>query len=116
MENNAVLAEAVPAGAILTELAIYAFFSILIILLMDWYAAKKIGGRDKPGYRVLTVPRHIALYLIGGFTIVVALLCLYADFTVTRGTLSYFGIPYFVGLAYYLVKMLQRVKAETRKP
>lgn len=115
MENNAVLAEVVPASAIITELLTYAFFSVLIILLMDWYAAKKIGGRRKPGYQALTVPRHVALYLMGGFTIVMLLLCLYADFTVTRGTLSYFGIPYFIGLAYYLMKMLQRVRAETKK-
>jgi len=83
-------------------------------LLMDWYAAKKIGGRDKMGYKVLSMPRHISLYLIYGFTLVIALLCMYTDFTVTRGTLSYFGIPYFMGLTYYLMQMLRRVKSETK--
>ncbi|MBE6987169.1 MAG: hypothetical protein E7432_00125 [Ruminococcaceae bacterium] len=114
MDNKAVLTEIVPTNAILMELFTYALFSLVLILLMDWYAAKKIGGRDKMGYKVLSMPRHISLYLIYGFTLVIALLCMYTDFTVTRGTLSYFGIPYFMGLTYYLMQMLRRVKSETK--
>lgn len=114
MDNKAVLTEIVPTNAILIELFTYALFSLVLILLMDWYAAKKIGGRDKMGYKVLSMPRHISLYLIYGFTLVIALLCMYTDFTVTRGTLSYFGIPYFMGLTYYLMQMLRRVKSETK--
>lgn len=114
MDNKAVLTEIVPTNAILIELFTYALFSLALILLMDWYAAKKIGGRDKMGYKVLSMPRHISLYLIYGFTLVIALLCMYTDFTVTRGTLSYFGIPYFMGLTYYLMQMLRRVKSETK--
>ncbi|MBQ7087090.1 MAG: hypothetical protein IJM96_06420 [Clostridia bacterium] len=114
MDNKAVLTEIVPTNAILIELFTYALFSLALIMLMDWYAAKKIGGRDKMGYKVLSMPRHISLYLIYGFTLVIALLCMYTDFTVTRGTLSYFGIPYFMGLTYYLMQMLRRVKSETK--
>lgn len=114
MDNKAVLTEIVPTNAILIELFTYALFSLALILMMDWYAAKKIGGRDKMGYKVLSMPRHISLYLIYGFTLVIALLCMYTDFTVTRGALSYFGIPYFMGLTYYLMQMLRRVKSETK--
>lgn len=114
MDNKAVLTEIVPTNAILIELFTYALFSLVLILLMDWYAAKKIGGRDKMGYKVLSMPRHISLYLIYGFTLVIALLCMYTDFKVTRGMLSYFGIPYFMGLTYYLMQMLRRVKSETK--
>ncbi|MBQ6835947.1 MAG: hypothetical protein IJO47_02725 [Clostridia bacterium] len=114
MDNKAVLTEIVPTNAILIELFTYALFSLALIMLMDWYAAKKIGGRDKMGYKVLSMPRHISLYIIYGFTLVIALLCMYTDFKVTRGTLSYFGIPYFMGLTYYLMQMLRRVKSETK--
>ena len=114
MNNSAFLSEKVPSINILMELGIYAAFSLVAILLMDRYAAKKLGGKDKMGYKVLNIPRHIALYIIYGFTLVVALLCMYTDFTVTRGTLSYFGIPYFMGLTYYLKQMLRRVKSETK--
>ena len=113
MNNSAVLSETVPGNAVLAELFTYAFFSLVLIFLMDRYAAKKIGGRDKAGYKVLNMPRHISLYLIYGFTLAVTLLCMYTDFSVSRGTLSFFGIPYFIGLFYYLMKMLQRVKAES---
>lgn len=114
MDNKALLNEIVPTSTILMELFTYALFSLGLILLMDWYAAKKLGGKDKMGYKVLTIPRHVSLYLIYGFTLVIALLCMYTDFSVTRGTLSYFGIPYFMGLTYYLMQMLRRVKAETK--
>ena len=114
MDNKALLNEIVPTGTILIELFTYALFSLGLILLMDWYASKKLGGRDKMGYKVLTIPRHVSLYIIYGFTLVIALLCMYTDFSVTRGTLSYFGIPYFMGLSYYLTQMLRRVKAEAK--
>lgn len=113
MNSSPVLSETVHVNAVLSELFTYAVFSLVIIFLMDRYAAKKIGGRKTAGYRALNMPRHISLYIIYGFTLVIALLYMYTDFSVSRGTLSFFGIPYFIGLFYYLMKMLQRVKAET---
>ena len=99
---------------IMTEIIIYCIPSILILLLMDHYAAKKIGSKAAIGYRVLRLPKFISLAIICGFTFIIGLLCMYMDLSVSRGTLTYFGLPYFIALVYYLVKMLRRVQAETR--
>ena len=46
----------------------------------------------------------------------IGILCMYnEDFSVTRSTLTYFGVPYFVGLVYYLLKMLRRVRSVQKR-
>ena len=113
-ETANVLQEVVSTQSIMTELVFYAVPSLLILLFMDWYAAKKIGNRMALGYRILRVPRFVSLSIICGFTVVIGVLCMYTDLSITRGTLTYFGLPYFIALVYYLVKMLRRVKSETK--
>ena len=47
---------------------------------------------------------------------IVGIMCLYnQDFSVTRSTLTYFGVPYFIGLFYYLIKMLRRVRSVQKR-
>jgi hypothetical protein len=99
---------------IMIEVLIYFVVSFFLLILMDWYAAKKIGNRNRMGFKILRIPKVIALFIITGFTLVIGFLCIYADLTVSRYTLTYFGLPYFISLVYFLVKMLRRVKAETR--
>ena len=110
-----ILDDVVSTQAIMMEILIYGFVSILILLLMDAYAAKRIGDKTSLGYKVLRVPKYVSLLIICGFTLVIGLLCMYADFSVTRRTLTYLGLPYFIALVYYMIKMLRRVKSETKR-
>ena len=97
---------------IMMELVLYAIISIVLILLMDLWAGKVIGNKQSMEYKVLRIPKYISLFIICGFTVIVGIMCLYnQDFSVTRSTLTYFGVPYFIGLFYYLIKMLRRVRS-----
>lgn len=109
-----ILEDVASSSVIMTEIIIYAIASILILMLMDFYAQKKIGNKMVLGYKILRIPKYVSLFIICGFTLIIGLLCMYADLSVTRGTLTYFGMPYFIALVYYLVKMLRRVRAETK--
>ena len=105
--------EVATSSVIMTEVIIYAVASIL---LMDLYAAKSIGDKTSMEYKILRIPRYVALFIICGFTVVIGILCMYnEDFSVTRSTLTYFGVPYFVGLVYYLLKMLRRVRSVQKR-
>jgi hypothetical protein len=99
---------------IMMEVIIYFVVSFFLLILMDWYAGKKIGNKNRMGYKILRIPKVISLFIITIFTLVIGALCLYADLSVSRYTLTYFGLPYFLALVYFLVKMLRRVKSETR--
>ena len=100
---------------IMMEVLIYCVPSLLILFLMDFYAAKRIGDKKRMGYKILRIPKIISMFIIVGFTFVVGLICMYnSDFSVTRSTLTYFGLPYFIALFYYMIKMMRRVRAETK--
>ena len=43
------------------------------------------------------------------------MLCLTQDFTCSRGTLTYFGLPYFLALMFYMFQMIGRVRAESKR-
>ena len=97
---------------IMMELVLYAIISIVLILLMDLWA----GNKQSMEYKVLRIPKYISLFIICGFTVIVGIMCLYnQDFSVTRSTLTYFGVPYFIGLFYYLIKMLRRVRSVQKR-
>lgn len=108
--------EVASSSVIMMEVIVYAVASILILLLMDFFAAKSIGDKTSMEYKILKIPRYIALFIICGFTVVIGVICMYnEDFSVTRSTLTYFGVPYFVGLVYYLLKMLRRVRSVQKR-
>ncbi len=99
---------------IMWEVIVYFVCSLLILFIMDWYASYKIGGKNRPGYIALKGHRGISIMIMAAFTAVIGMLCLMRDFTCTRGTLTYFGLPYLLALVYYMVKMFRRVRAETK--
>ena len=72
---------------------------------------------QKTKLAMMTVLASIAgSVIICGFTVAIGILCMYnEDFSVTRSTLTYFGVPYFVGLVYYLLKMLRRVRSVQKR-
>jgi small-conductance mechanosensitive channel len=113
MSNTGMIMEA-NSSVIMMEIIIYFVVSFFLLILMDWYAGKKIGNKNRMGYKILRIPKVIALFIITIFTLVIGVLCLWKDLTVSRYTLTYFGLPYFLALVYYMVKMLRRVRSETR--
>lgn len=113
-ETTNILQDIASPDVIMVEVLMYWFASLIIILLFDWYAMKKIGGKRLMGYKVLRPHKMLAILIISGFTVVIGILCLTIDFSCTRGTLTYFGIPYLIGVLYYMVKMFRRVRAETK--
>ena len=102
------------SDVIMWEVIVYFVASLLILFIMDWDASFKSGGKSRPGYIALKGHRGIAILIMAAFTVIVGMLCLMADFTCSRGTLTYFGLPYLVALVYYMVKMFRRVRAETK--
>lgn len=102
------------SSVILTEIMIYLLASILLIVLIDWYAMKKIGGKRMWGYRLLRPHKALSLLIVTFFTLAIGILCLYKDLTVSRYTLTYFGLPYYLSVLYFLIKVFRRVRAETK--
>ena len=88
------------SSVIMTDVMIYVVGSLLIIALLDFYALKKIGDKRRPAYQELKV---------------IGVLCMFKDLTVSRYTLTYFGLPYFLALVYYMVKIFRRVRSEERR-
>jgi len=102
------------SDVIMWEVIVYFIAGLLILFILDWYAIYKIGGKQRPGYQMLRGHRGISVMIMAAFTVVIGMLCLTMDFTVTRGTLTYFGLPYLLALVYYMVKVFRRVRAETK--
>ena len=102
------------SDVVMWEVIWYFIGSLLILFVIDWYASYKIGGKSRPGYIALKGHRGIAIMIMAAFTVVIGLLCLMRDFSCTRGTLTYFGLPYLIALLYYMVKVFRRVRAETK--
>lgn len=102
------------SDVIMWEVIVYFIGSLLILFIIDWYASFKIGGKSRPGYIALKGHRGISIMVMAAFTAVVGMLCLMRDFTCTRATLTYFGLPYLIMLLYYMVKVFRRVRAETK--
>ncbi|WP_417083762.1 hypothetical protein [Evtepia gabavorous] len=103
------------SSVIMTDVMIYVVGSLLIIALLDFYALKKIGDKRRPAYQELKVHKAVTLLIVGGFTLVIGVLCMFKDLTVSRYTLTYFGLPYFLALVYYMVKIFRRVRSEERR-
>lgn len=112
--SGTVVQETASPDVILMEVMLYCVCSLVILLLLDHYAAKKLGGRQRLGYRMLRGYRGVSLLIIFGFSAVMAGLALMLDFSCTRGTLSYFGLPYLIALLFYMVKAFRRVYSETK--
>ena len=114
-EAGKALLEAANSQVIMTEVVIYAIISILLILLMDAWVAEPLETKLDE-YKVLKIPGTFPpLYHCGVYR-GDRPLCMYNnEFSVTRGTLTYFGLPYFIALFYYLIKMLRRVRSVQKR-
>lgn len=111
-----ILEDVANSQVIMMEVLIYGVASIVLILLMDLFAAKAIGDRQSMEYKILKIPRFVSIFIVCMFTVIIGVICLYNDqFSVSRSTLTYFGLPYFIAVFYYLVKMLRRVRSVQKR-
>ena len=110
-----ILEDVANSQVIMMEVLIYGVASIVLIL-MDLFAAKAIGDRQSMEYKILKIPRFVSIFIVCMFTVIIGVICLYNDqFSVTRSTLTYFGLPYFIAVFYYLIKMLRRVRSVQKR-
>lgn len=105
--------ETVPSMVIMVDMGGYWLISVAVVMLMDLYARKKIGGKEMLGYKVLRIPKFLVLITVSAYTIVLMVLAM-NGFTVTNNVLTYLGLPYFIAWIFFLINMLRRVKAETK--
>ena len=98
-----ILEDVANSQVIMMEVLIYGVASIVLILLMDLFAAKAIGDRQSMEYKILKIPRFVSIFIVCMFTVI------------TRSTLTYFGLPYFIAVFYYLIKMLRRVRSVQKR-
>ncbi|MBP3318791.1 MAG: hypothetical protein J6K94_02195 [Ruminiclostridium sp.] len=113
--QDSILNDVASTNVIMTETLIYAMVSIFVLVLLDFYAMRSIGDRRRPAYKALRPYRTIAFFLVAVVTFAIAIACMGFDWTVTRGTLTYFGIPYFMAVIYYMVKVFRRTRSEVRR-
>lgn len=115
MPEQSIINDVANSSVIMTETLIYALAAFFILLLLDFYAAKGIGDRRRPAYQALRIYKSVSFFVVAVVTAVIALLCLLLDWSVTRGTLTYFGLPYFIVVIFYMVKVFRRVSSEKRR-
>ena len=84
-----ILEDVANSQVIMMEVLIYGVVSIVLILLMDLFAAKAIGDRQSMEYKILKIPRFVSIFIVCMFTVIIGVICLYNDqFSVTRSTLT----------------------------
>ena len=115
MNNTSILDDIASSNVIMMETLIYAMASIVILLLLDAYAARAIGDRRRPAYKALRIHKQVSFFIVAVVTAVIAILCLFVGLEVTRSTLTYFGLPYFITVIYFMVKVFRRARSETRR-
>jgi len=85
-----ILEDVANSQVIMMEVLIYGVASIILILLLDLFAAKAIGDRQSMEYKILKIPRFVSIFIVCMFTVIIGVICLYNDqFSVTRSTLTY---------------------------
>lgn len=99
---------------LMMEIGVYWVVTVLVITILDLYAVKKLGGMSTPGYQLLRGQKMILLMVASLLTITAFVLGYFKIIQISRSTLTYFGIPYFMIWVYFLVNVLRRVKAETQ--
>lgn len=98
---------------ILFEMGTYWIFSILFISVLDYYAAKKLGGKRMLAYKILRMPRFFSLIFVSAYTIVFFVLAM-KGIEISYELFTYMGIPYFVVWVFFFINVFRRIKAEKK--
>lgn len=98
---------------IMFEMGTYWVFSILFISVLDYYAAKKLGGKRMLSYKILRMPRFFSLIFVSAYTIVFFVLSM-KNVVIPYSIFTFMGIPYFVVWIFFFVNVFRRIKAEKK--
>lgn len=113
--QESILDQVASSQVIMMETLIYAAVTIIILLLLDAYAMRSIGDRRRPAYKSLRIYKQISFFIVAVVTAAIAIACLFFHWEVTRGTLTYFGLPYYITVIFYMVKVFRRTRSEARR-
>ena len=105
--------EIATSNSIMFEMGTFWIFSILFISIIDYYAAKKLGGKRMLAYKILRMPRFFSLVFVSAYTIVFFVMCM-SEVSIKYTTLTFLGIPYFVAWMFFFINVVRRIKAEKR--
>lgn len=101
----------VTGDILLIDVLIYWVITMVVIGILDLYAAKTLGGRKTMAYKVLKMSRFLAMTTASVLSIVFGFLCI-KGFEIQASTATFVGVPYFVIWVFFLINVLRRVRAE----
>ncbi|MDR3072221.1 MAG: hypothetical protein LBU41_01885 [Clostridiales Family XIII bacterium] len=98
---------------IMMDMMIYWILSIVLFQIMDFFAKKKLGGKNHEGYKVLRIPKFLAMSFVSLYAMGMLIYCfIKKDFTVSAQTLTFLGVPFYTAWVFFLINMLRRLRAE----
>ena len=106
--------QTVGSQVVMIDICIYFLITVVLVLILDAYAAKRLGGKQAWGYRVLRMRRFGTLLTCSLFSVAVVALTWFEVVTVTLKVETFFGIPYFAMWFFYLASVLRRVRSEIK--
>jgi len=105
--------EIATSNTIMLEMGTYWIISVIFISLVDYYAAKKLGGKRMLAYKILRMPRFFSLIFVSAYTIVFFVMSM-SEVEINYKIFTYLGIPYFVVWMFFFINVVRRIKAEKK--
>ncbi len=113
--QESILDQVASSQVVMMETLIYAAATVIILLVLDAYAMRSIGDRRRPAYKALRIHKQVSFFIVAVVSAAIGIACFFFGWTVTRGTLTYFGLPYFMTIVYYMTKVFRRTRSEARR-
>lgn len=102
----------VSSTAVMIDIMIYWIISMVVIIGLDTFAVKKLGGKHKMGYKALIFARFIAISATSFISLILMIVFKVGFDQIKSSTETYLGVPYFAFWCFYLVVVLRRIRAE----
>lgn len=99
--------------AIMFEMGTYWIFSIVFISVLNYFAARKLGGKRVLAYNILRMPRFFSLIFVSAYTIVFFVMSM-MKVEINATLFTFLGIPYFVVWVFFFINVVRRIKAEKK--
>ncbi len=96
---------------LLAEVGLYWVISIGLVLILDLYAIKKLGGKTSAAYMVMRSQKMIVLMIVSAYTIGLLLVSRFANVVISKELFTYLGIPYFAVWLYILITTLRILRS-----
>ena len=99
----------VSGEVVVIEILIYWLISAAVIIIIDFYARKKLG-KESLGYLSLRIPKFVTVTIISVLSIAIILYTRWNDIPIEA--ISFIGVPYLGLWFYYMVVNFRRIRAE----